>query len=161
MEQEDVVLEVKDLRVFYGAFNALRDISMEIPRHQVTALIGPSGCGKSTFLRCFNRMNDLIAGSSVMGQVLYRGNDIYAPAVDATRIRSEIGMVFQKPNPFPKSIFENVAFGLKINGFQGNIADAVRGPVGRGEGPAEQERLPALRRAAAAPVHRPRPRRGA
>ena len=125
MEQEEVVLEVRDLRVYYGAFNALRDISMEIPRHQVTALIGPSGCGKSTFLRCFNRMNDLIAGSSVTGQVLYRGNDIYAPAIDATRIRSEIGMVFQKPNPFPKSIFENVAFGLKINGYQGDVDEAV------------------------------------
>ncbi len=125
MEQQDNVLEARDLRVFYGSFNALRDISMGIPRHRVTALIGPSGCGKSTFLRCFNRMNDLIAGSYVTGQVLYRGDDIYAPAVDATRIRSEIGMVFQKPNPFPKSIYENVAFGLKINGYQGNMDEAV------------------------------------
>ena len=125
MEQENIVLEARDLRVYYGVFNALRDISMEIPRHQVTALIGPSGCGKSTFLRCFNRMNDLVAGSYVTGQVLYRGNDIYAPTIDATRIRSEIGMVFQKPNPFPKSIFENVAFGLKINGYQGDVAEAV------------------------------------
>ena len=125
MNQGDIVLETRDLKVFYGAFNALRDISMEISRHRVTALIGPSGCGKSTFLRCFNRMNDLIAGSSVTGQVLYRGNDIYGPTVDATRIRSEIGMVFQKPNPFPKSIYENVAFGLKINGYQGNMDEAV------------------------------------
>ncbi len=125
MNQGDIVLETRDLKVFYGAFNALRDISMEIPRHRVTALIGPSGCGKSTFLRCFNRMNDLIAGSYVTGQVLYRGNDIYGPSVDATRIRSEIGMVFQKPNPFPKSIYENVAFGLKINGYQGNMDEAV------------------------------------
>ena len=125
MEQQDNVLEARDPRVFYGSFNALRDISMGIPRHRVTALIGPSGCGKSTFLRCFNRMNDLIAGSYVTGQVLYRGDDIYAPAVDATRIRSEIGMVFQKPNPFPKSIYENVAFGLKINGYQGNMDEAV------------------------------------
>ena len=125
MDQQDVVLEARDLRVFYGSFNALRDITMEIPRHKVTALIGPSGCGKSTFLRCFNRMNDLIAGSYVTGQVLYHGADIYGPAVDPTRIRSEIGMVFQKPNPFPKSIYENVAFGLKINGYQGNLAEAV------------------------------------
>ena len=125
MNQEDIVLEARDLKVFYGSFNALRNISMEIPRHKVTALIGPSGCGKSTFLRCFNRMNDLVAGSSVEGQVLYHGNDIYAPTVDATRIRSEIGMVFQKPNPFPKSIFENVAFGLKINGYKGDIGEAV------------------------------------
>ena len=125
MNQGDIVLETRDLKVFYGAFNALRDISMEISRHRVTALIGPSGCGKSTFLRCFNRMNDLIAGSYVTGQVLYRGNDIYGPSVDATRIRSEIGMVFQKPNPFPKSIYENVAFGLKINGYQGNMDEAV------------------------------------
>ena len=125
MDQQDIVLETRDLRVYYGPFNALRDITMEIERHKVTAVIGPSGCGKSTFLRCFNRMNDLVAGSHVTGQVLYRGNDIYAPTIDATRIRSEIGMVFQKPNPFPKTIFENVAFGLKINGYQGNIADAV------------------------------------
>ena len=125
MDQGDIVLETRDLKVYYGAFNALRDITMEIPRHQVTALIGPSGCGKSTFLRCFNRMNDLIAGSCVMGQVLYRGSDIYGPTVDATRIRSEIGMVFQKPNPFPKSIYENVAFGLKINGYQGDMDEAV------------------------------------
>ena len=125
LKQQDIILETRDLRVFYGSFNALRDITMEFARYKVTALIGPSGCGKSTFLRCFNRMNDLIAGSYVTGQVLYRGNDIYAPTINATRIRSEIGMVFQKPNPFPKTIFENVAFGLKINGYQGNIADAV------------------------------------
>ena len=125
LNQQDIILETRDLRVFYGSFNALRDITMEFARYKVTALIGPSGCGKSTFLRCFNRMNDLIAGSYVTGQVLYRGNDIYAPTINATRIRSEIGMVFQKPNPFPKTIFENVAFGLKINGYQGNIADAV------------------------------------
>ncbi len=125
MNQQDIILETRDLRVFYGSFNALRDITMEFARYKVTALIGPSGCGKSTFLRCFNRMNDLIAGSYVTGQVLYRGNDIYAPTINATRIRSEIGMVFQKPNPFPKTIFENVAFGLKINGYQGNISDAV------------------------------------
>ncbi len=125
MQSPDTVLQAKSLNVYYGNFRALRDINLAIQRHKITALIGPSGCGKSTFLRCFNRMNDLVAGSQVIGQVLYQGQDIYSPLVDSTEIRSRIGMVFQKPNPFPKSIFENVAFGLKINGYQGNIAEAV------------------------------------
>jgi phosphate transport system ATP-binding protein len=125
MQSPDTVLQAKSLNVYYGNFRALRDINLAIQRHKITALIGPSGCGKSTFLRCFNRMNDLVAGSQVIGQVLYQEQDIYSPLVDSTEIRSRIGMVFQKPNPFPKSIFENVAFGLKINGYQGNIAEAV------------------------------------
>ena len=125
MESPDTVLQTKNLNVYYGNFRALKDINLAIQRHKITALIGPSGCGKSTFLRCFNRMNDLVAGSQVIGQVPYQGQDIYSPLVDSTEIRSRIGMVFQKPNPFPKSIFENVAFGLKINGYQGNIAEAV------------------------------------
>jgi phosphate transport system ATP-binding protein len=125
MQSTETVLEAKHLNVFYGSFRALRDINLAIQRQKVTALIGPSGCGKSTFLRCFNRMNDLVAGSQVIGQVIYRGQDIYSPLVDSTEIRARIGMVFQKANPFPKSIFENVAFGLKINGYQGNMAEAV------------------------------------
>jgi phosphate transport system ATP-binding protein len=125
MQSPDTVLQAKSLNVYYGNFRALRDINLAIQRHKITALIGPSGCGKSTFLRCFNRMNDLVAGSQVIGQVLYQEQYIYSPLVDSTEIRSRIGMVFQKPNPFPKSIFENVAFGLKINGYQGNIAEAV------------------------------------
>ena len=125
MQSTETVLEAKHLNVFYGSFRALGDINLAIQRQKVTALIGPSGCGKSTFLRCFNRMNDLVAGSQVIGQVIYQGQDIYSPLVDSTEIRARIGMVFQKPNPFPKSIFENVAFGLKINGYQGDMAEAV------------------------------------
>ncbi|HEY82680.1 MAG TPA: phosphate ABC transporter ATP-binding protein [Dehalococcoidia bacterium] len=125
------IIEVKGLNMWYGNFQALRNISLTIPRHQVTAVIGPSGCGKSTFLRCFNRMNDLIPGARVAGQVLFDGQDIYAPGVDPTEIRSRVGMVFQKPNPFPKSIFDNVAFGLRINGYQGNLAEAVESSLRR------------------------------
>ena len=98
---------------------------MDVVRHKVLALIGPSGCGKSTLLRCFNRMNDLIPGTRITGSILYDGRDLYGPNTDATEIRSRIGMVFQKPNPFPKSIYENVAFGLKVNGYRGDIAEAV------------------------------------
>ena len=106
----------KHLNFFYGDFEALHDISLEFYEKQVTALIGPSGCGKSTFLRCMNRMNDLIPNSRVEGQMLLDDADIYAPSVDVVSLRSRIGMVFQKPNPFPKTIFENIAYGLKVNG---------------------------------------------
>ncbi len=119
------VLEAQGLHVWYGSFRALKDVNLKIQRNAVTALIGPSGCGKSTLLRCFNRMNDLIPHSRVEGSILFDGSDIYAPAVDPTEVRSQIGMVFQKPNPFPKSILENVAFGLKVNGYVGNLQEAV------------------------------------
>lgn len=104
------------LKFYYGDFEALKDISLEFAEHQVTALIGPSGCGKSTFLRCMNRMNDLIPYSRVEGELLLDGEDIYSSSVDVVTLRSRIGMVFQKPNPFPKSIFENIAYGLKVSG---------------------------------------------
>lgn len=104
------------LHFYYGDFEALHDISLEFSENKVTALIGPSGCGKSTYLRCMNRMNDLIAYSRVEGELLLDGEDIYAPSVDVVTLRSRVGMVFQKPNPFPKSIFENIAYGLKVNG---------------------------------------------
>lgn len=100
----------------YGDFKALEDISIEFEQNRVTALIGPSGCGKSTYLRCINRMNDLIPGTSVDGKLVLDGEDIYAPGIDVVSLRRRIGMVFQKPNPFPKSIFENVAYGLRVNG---------------------------------------------
>ena len=125
MSQESKVLDATGLNVWYGDFRALRDVDIAVNEHRVTALIGPSGCGKSTLLRCFNRMNDLVPTSRVTGRVLFQGEDLYSSEVDPTDIRSRIGMVFQKPNPFPKSIFDNVAFGLRINGFMGDVSEAV------------------------------------
>ena len=107
-------IETHDLRFFYGDFEALQGISMQIDERQITALIGPSGCGKSTYLRCFNRMNDTIPGTRVEGQVLLDGQDIYAPDVDVVGLRQRVGMVFQRPNPFPQSIYDNVAFGPRV-----------------------------------------------
>ncbi len=115
------VLEARDLWVHYGATPAIRNVSIRIPENRVVAFIGPSGCGKSTLLRCFNRMNDLVPGARIDGVVSYRGADLYAPGVDPVEVRRRIGMVFQKPNPFPKSIYENVAFGPRINGFRGDM----------------------------------------
>ncbi|MDX9873803.1 MAG: phosphate ABC transporter ATP-binding protein PstB [Spongiibacteraceae bacterium] len=116
LEQEDVCLQVDQLSLFYGAKQALFDVSMTIPRQRVTAFIGPSGCGKSTLLRSFNRMNDLVDGCRIEGQILLHGGNIYDRRVDVAALRRQVGMVFQKPNPFPKSIFENVAYGLRIQG---------------------------------------------
>jgi phosphate transport system ATP-binding protein len=118
-----IAIEVERLNFFYGAKRALEDISIRIPAHLVTAFIGPSGCGKSTFLRTLNRMNDIIAGTRVEGRVLIEGRDVYAPGTDVVALRRRVGMVFQKSNPFPKSIFENVAYGLRINGLAGSRAD--------------------------------------
>lgn len=115
---KDIKIHVKDLSLYYGEKKALKEISLEIPRNKVTALIGPSGCGKSTFLRCINRMNDLIPDVKITGQMLVEGVDIYDKNVDVVNIRKKIGMVFQKSNPFPKSIYENVAYGPKINGIK-------------------------------------------
>jgi phosphate transport system ATP-binding protein len=116
MELNKPVFEVSNLEVFYGAFQALIDINIKIYSRQVTALIGPSGCGKSTFLRCLNRMNDTIPGVRVEGRIFLGDQDIYAPDTDLAYLRQRVGMVFQKPNPFPKSIFDNVAFGLRVLG---------------------------------------------
>jgi phosphate transport system ATP-binding protein len=115
---KDIKIQVKDLSLYYGEKKALKEISLEIPRNKVTALIGPSGCGKSTFLRCINRMNDLIPSVKITGEMLVEGVDIYSRDVDVVNIRKNIGMVFQKSNPFPKSIFENIAYGPKINGIK-------------------------------------------
>ncbi len=115
---KDIKIEVKDLSLYYGEKKALNDISMLIPSNKVTALIGPSGCGKSTFLRSINRMNDLIPSVKITGQMLVEGVDIYDKNVDVVNIRKKIGMVFQKSNPFPKSIYENIAYGPKINGMK-------------------------------------------
>jgi phosphate transport system ATP-binding protein len=111
-----VVFDLKGLEVFYGAFRAVHDVSMQIRKNQITAFIGPSGCGKTTVLRTFNRMNDVIPGARVGGKLLYHGVDLYGPTVSATEVRRRVGMVFQKPNPFPKSIYDNVAYGPRING---------------------------------------------
>jgi phosphate transport system ATP-binding protein len=111
-----IVFDVKGLDVHYGAFRAVRDVDLDIHQHEITAFIGPSGCGKSTVLRCFDRMNDFIPGCRVSGQLRYHGVDLYGPNVDPVEVRKRIGMVFQKPNPFPKSIYDNVAFGPRING---------------------------------------------
>ncbi len=113
---EETCLEVQHLNLFYGEKQALRDISFTIPRRRVTAFIGPSGCGKSTLLRCFNRMNDLVDGVRIEGRILLDGEDIYDRSVNVVELRRRVGMVFQKPNPFPKSIYENVAYGLRIQG---------------------------------------------
>ena len=121
----DHVLEVKDLNAYYGDVKAIKDISMPMRRNAVTAIIGPSGCGKSTLVRCLNRMHELSQGGRIEGQILFDGDDINDADVDPVELRSRIGMVFQKPNPFPKSIYANVAFGLQINGFRGNMAEAV------------------------------------
>jgi phosphate transport system ATP-binding protein len=119
------VMALKDVSVFYGTYEAVRGTSMPIRQNQITAMIGPSGCGKSTILRSLNRMNDLVPGARVAGSVTYHGQDLYAKDVDPIQVRRRIGMVFQKPNPFPKSIFDNVAYGLRINGMKDNLSDRV------------------------------------
>ena len=115
----DPILQVKDLDLWYGAHQALHSVSMDIPEKSITAFIGPSGCGKSTFLKTLNRMNDLVPGVKITGEVRYRGEDIYAPGTDVCRLRREIGMVFQKPNPFPMSIYDNIAYGPRTHGIRG------------------------------------------
>src|ERR671914_676235 len=123
--EPELVFDVKDLSVFYGDFRAVREVTLPVHRNEITALIGPSGCGKTTVLRSLNRMNDLIEGARVDGTISYRGVDLYAPRVDAVEVRRRIGMVFQKPNPFPKSIYDNVAFGPKVSGFAGDMDELV------------------------------------
>ena len=120
-----VELEARDLSVLYSEARALRSVSIKIPDRKVVAFIGPSGCGKSTLLRCFNRMNDLIPGVRIEGEALFQGQNLYAQGVDAVDVRRRIGMVFQKPNPFPKSIYDNVAFGPRVNGFRGDMDGLV------------------------------------
>ncbi len=125
LRQTDAVVSVQDLKVSYGAFVAVTDVTFDVPKNQITALIGPSGCGKSTVLRCINRMNDLIPSARVEGRIYYHGEDICRPQIDPVQVRRHIGMVFQKPNPFPKSIYENVAWGARINGIKGTLDDVV------------------------------------
>ncbi len=121
----DVVFDVRDASVDYGSHRAVEGITLEIASREITAIIGPSGCGKSTFLRCLNRMNDFIPGAKVGGQIAYHGEDLYGPRVDPAEVRRRIGMVFQRPNPFPKSIYDNVAYGPRINRFKGDLGELV------------------------------------
>jgi phosphate transport system ATP-binding protein len=125
IQQRGVVFDVDDLAVSYGGAVALKGVTLNVYENSVTAFIGPSGCGKSTFIRCFNRLNDLIPGASVGGRVLYHGRDLYGSNVDPVEVRRRIGMVFQKPNPFPKSIYDNIAFGPKVLGMKDNLSDRV------------------------------------
>ncbi len=125
MNESQYAIETKDMNFFYGQSQAVYDLTMQIRKNTVTAIIGPSGCGKSTALRTFNRMNDLIPGTRVEGQILFRGRDIYDPEVDPVSLRRWIGMVFQKPNPFPKSIRENILWGARINGYEGDPDELV------------------------------------
>jgi phosphate transport system ATP-binding protein len=124
-DADQVVFELEALSCYYGSFRAVRDISLQVPRNKITALIGPSGCGKSTLLRSFNRMNDLIDTAHIEGSIRYHGVDLYADGVDPVEVRRRIGMVFQKPNPFPKSIYDNVAFGPRVAGYRGSMDELV------------------------------------
>jgi len=124
-DDRDTIVEFRDVSCYYGPFRAIRDVSLAIPRHEVSAIIGPSGSGKSTLLRTINRMNDLVPTARTEGAILFDGVDIYRPGVDAVGVRRRVGMVFQKPNPFPKSIYENVAFGPRVNGYRGNLGELV------------------------------------
>ena len=122
---EDICLSIQNATISYGSYEAVKNVYCDIPRGKVTAFIGPSGCGKSTVLRALNRMNDLIESCTLKGRVLFDGADLYAPSVDPVEVRRRIGMVFQQPNPFPKSIYENIAFGARINGYSGNMDELV------------------------------------
>ena len=122
-------IEARDLSISYGSFRAVKEINLQLESQKVTAIIGPSGCGKSTLLRSFNRMNELITGTRVRGEVLFHDVNIYEEDIDPVEVRRRIGMVFQKPNPFPKSIYENIAWGARINGYQGDMNELVEGSL--------------------------------
>jgi phosphate transport system ATP-binding protein len=123
--QTETVLRAENLDIYYGKFLAVKGVNIQIPKNRVTAFIGPSGCGKSTLLRCFNRLNDLINGFHIEGKVYYYDQDIYDKSIDPVEVRRRIGMVFQKPNPFPKSIYDNIAYGARVNGYKGNLDEVV------------------------------------
>ncbi len=148
-------IEIERLTIRYGARAAVDGVTVPVFANLVTAIIGPSGCGKSTLLRALNRMNDSIPGVKAEGRVLLDGMDIYAPGCDVIALRRRVGMVFQQANPFPKSIYDNVAFGLRINALARSRSELAGGAVGRRERPAPSERTAAFRGRAAAPVHGP------
>ena len=128
----DVIFGVDDVSVYYGEHKAIRNVTLDLHANEITALIGPSGCGKSTFIRCLNRMNDLIPSARVEGRVVYHGEDLYASDIDPVQVRKRIGMVFQKPNPFPKSIYDNIAFGPRVMGMKGDMDEIVESALRRG-----------------------------
>lgn len=123
--QQKLIFKAEGVKVYYAGFMALQEVNMEVPERKIVAFIGPSGCGKSTFLRCFNRMNDLITGAKVEGKINYQGKNIYDDKINPVKLRRQVGMVFQRPNPFPKSIYENIAFGPRANGYKGNLDELV------------------------------------
>ncbi|MBI5649814.1 MAG: phosphate ABC transporter ATP-binding protein [Chloroflexi bacterium] len=125
MSGEPIALDAQNLSVWYGSARAVQEVALAVPQNKITAIIGPSGCGKSTLLRCFNRMNELIPNVRIDGKLFFAGQDLYAPGVDPVEVRKRVGMVFQKPNPFPKSIAENIAWGARINGYRGKMDDWV------------------------------------
>jgi phosphate transport system ATP-binding protein len=131
-EPRDVIFDVDDINVYYGEHKAIRNVTLDLHLNEITALIGPSGCGKSTFIRCLNRMNDLIPSARVDGKIVYHGEDLYAPNIDPVQVRKRIGMVFQKPNPFPKSIYDNIAFGPRVMGMKGDMDEIVERALRRG-----------------------------
>ncbi|PSB36868.1 phosphate ABC transporter ATP-binding protein [filamentous cyanobacterium Phorm 46] len=124
-QQPETILRTENLNIFYGDFHAVKNVSMEIPKNRITALIGPSGCGKSTILRSFNRLNDLISSFRLEGRIDYHGQNLYDSDIDAVAVRRKIGMVFQKPNPFPKSIYDNIAYGARVNNYKGDMDELV------------------------------------
>ena len=126
INKSSAAIQAENLSFFYGKFKAVKEVNLSVPANQIVAIIGPSGCGKSTVLRCFNRMNDLIPGARSEGAILFHGRNIYDPDVDPVLVRHKIGMVFQKPNPFPKSIYENIAWGARINGVRSGLDDLVK-----------------------------------
>ena len=130
--QRQIIFDVDDINVFYGDNKAIRNVTLDLHRNEITALIGPSGCGKSTFIRCLNRMNDLIPAARVEGRIVYHGEDLYADDIDPVQVRKRIGMVFQKPNPFPKSIYDNIAFGPRVMGMKGDMDEIVESALRRG-----------------------------
>jgi phosphate transport system ATP-binding protein len=130
--RRDVIFDVDDISVHYGDHRAIRDVTLDLHANEITALIGPSGCGKSTFIRCLNRMNDLIASARVDGKIVYHGEDLYGAEIDPVQVRKRIGMVFQKPNPFPKSIYDNIAFGPRVMRMQGDMDEIVERALRRG-----------------------------
>jgi phosphate transport system ATP-binding protein len=131
-QPREAIFDVDDVSVYYSEKRAVRNVTMDLHRHEITALIGPSGCGKSTFIRCLNRMNDLIPAARVEGKIGYHGENLYDGNIDPVQVRKRIGMVFQKPNPFPKSIYDNIAFGPRVMGMKGDMDEIVESALKRG-----------------------------